>query len=241
MHTSRMVPLLFMIGGVFVEIAAEPARGQCQATEFAKLLASDGAPYDQFAGTVSVSGDVAVVGANLDDDAGANSGSAYVFCFDGSSWSQCAKLTASDAAPNDNFGSGVGISGDVAVIGAFGDDDESGAAYIFVKPEGGWANMTETYKLPAPDDAAPGDRFGHCLAISGSTIVIGAYLDDNDNGNNAGSAYVFRFDGTDWNQEAKLTASDGEPGDNFGSTGISTSRDVAVIGVFLDDNENGNG
>ncbi len=83
---------------------------------------------------MSVSGDVTVIGAYHDDDGGSNSGSAYVFHWDGSSWLEQAKLTASDAAADDYFGSSVSVSGDVAVIGAYQDDDggtNSGSAYAF--------------------------------------------------------------------------------------------------------------
>ncbi len=66
---------------------------------------------------------------------------------------QTAKLTASDAAANDNFGYSVAISGDTAVVGAYHDDDggsESGSAYVFVKGAGAWADMNETANSPLP-------------------------------------------------------------------------------------------
>ncbi len=75
-----------------------------------------------------------VVGAHLNDDAGSRSGSAYVFVRSGGAWSQQAKLTASDAAASDFFGSSVSISGDTVVVGACCDDDagsSSGSAYVF--------------------------------------------------------------------------------------------------------------
>ena len=103
-------------------------------TEEAKLTASDAAFDDVFGESVTVSGDTAVVGAPGDDDAGTNSGSAYVFTRGGSTWTQQAKLTASDAAFGDSFGASVTVSGDTAVVGARGDDDAgsaSGSAYVF--------------------------------------------------------------------------------------------------------------
>ena len=89
-------------------------------TQQAKLTASDAAAGDQFGFAVSISGDTAVVGAFGNDDAGSNSGSAYVFVRSGTSWTQQAKLTASDAAAGDGFGVPVSISGDTAVVGAAG-------------------------------------------------------------------------------------------------------------------------
>ena len=100
----------------------------------AKLSASDGASYDYFGYSVSVSGDTALVGADLDDDNGANSGSAYVFQRSGGVWSQQAKLAASDGAAFDWFGVSVSVSGDTALVGASLDDDKgsgSGSAYVY--------------------------------------------------------------------------------------------------------------
>ncbi|MBK8430869.1 MAG: FG-GAP repeat protein [Chloroflexi bacterium] len=100
----------------------------------AKLTASDASAGDYFGYAVAVSGDTAVIGAYFDDDGGTNSGSAYLFTRTGGVWSQQAKLTASDPAANDFFGIAVAISGDMAVIGSFVDDDggtDSGSAYVF--------------------------------------------------------------------------------------------------------------
>ncbi len=99
-----------------------------------KLVASDGAASDLFGPSVSISGDTAVVGAQLDDDKGNNSGSAYIFVRSGTAWTQQAKLVASDGAASDRFGVSVSISGDTAVVGAYYDDDngsDSGSAYVF--------------------------------------------------------------------------------------------------------------
>ena len=110
------------------------AVGQC---ELDKLLASDGAGLDQFGYSVSISGspgnEVAIVGAFLDDDNGTDSGSAYIYCFNGVSWVEEPKLLASDGAAFDQFGYSVSISGDIAIVGARLNDDngtDSGSAYI---------------------------------------------------------------------------------------------------------------
>ncbi len=123
-------------------------------TEADKLLASDGAAYDRFGFSVSVSGDTAVVGAERDDDNGPDSGSAYVYVRSGSSWSEQAKLTASDGAAGDRFGFSVSVSGETAVVGADGDDDNgswSGSAYVFVRSGSTWS---ERAKLTPSDGAA---------------------------------------------------------------------------------------
>lgn len=193
-----------------------------------KLTASDAAAEDNFGYSVSVSGDVAVVGARWDDDGGSRSGSAYVYRFEGGAWVETAKLTASNAEADDYFGEAVAVSGDVALIGAPGNDDISflaGAAYVFRYNGSNWI---EEAKLTA-SDAAAGDMFGFSAAINGDRAIVGARWND-DAGSNSGSAYVFRFNGTHWIEEAKLTASNAAAGDDFG-TSVSISGEVAIVGA----------
>jgi hypothetical protein len=199
--------------------------------EEAKLTASDGAAVDHFGFSVAVSGDTAVVGARRDDDSGSNSGSAYVFRYDGSDWVEEAKLTASDGAAFDWFGELVAVSGDTAVVGAFGDDDSgsnSGSAYVFRYDGSDWV---EEAKLTASDGAVS-DYFAFSVAVSGDTAVVGAIGDD-DNWLSSGSAYVFRYDGTTWVEETKLTASDGATSHSFGIS-AAVSGDTAVVGAYGD-------
>lgn len=106
-------------------------------TQAAEVTAQDGAEYDNFGGSVALSGDMALVGADNDDDNGSNSGSAYVFERDSGgpdNWGQVAKLTADDGAQGDEFGSSVALEGDRALVGASFDDvneTDSGSAYVF--------------------------------------------------------------------------------------------------------------
>src|SRR6266508_458911 len=154
----------------------------------AKLTASDAASGDRFGDAVGISGNTVVVGAS---DAASDAGSAYVFVRSGTSWSQQAMLTASDAAVFDLFGRALAVSGDTAVIGAPSDDTDAGpnagSAYVFVRSGTSWSQQA---KLTA-SDAAAFDFFGAAVAISGDTVVVGALADDTDAGSNAGSAYVF--------------------------------------------------
>ena len=92
-------------------------------TEQQKILASDGSYADWFGNSVSINGDYIVIGALLDDDNGVNSGSAYIFYYNGTIWSQQTKLTASDGAAYDHFGCSVTINGNQTVIGAYQDDN----------------------------------------------------------------------------------------------------------------------
>jgi len=194
-----------------------------------KLLASDGAAYDYFGVSVSIDGDYAIVGADRDDDNGRGFGSAYIFKRDGTSWTQQAKLLASDGAAYDFFGLSVSIDGDYAIVGAWGDDDNgdmSGSAYIFTRSGTAW---TEEAKLLASDGAAD-DSFGVSVSISGDYAVIGAPL----NVGWSGSAYIFTRSGTAWTEQAKLLASDGAADDHFGGS-VSIDGDYAIIGARYDD------
>ncbi len=132
----------------------------------------------------------------------------------------------------------MSISGDTAIVGAFYDDDKgnnSGSAYIFSRDQGGADNWGEAKKLTASDGAAD-DRFGNSVSISGNTAIVGAPQND-DNGNDSGSAYIFSRDqgGADnWGEVKKLTSSDGAAGDDFGIS-VSISGSTAIVGAWEDD------
>ena len=198
-------------------------------SQIAKLTASDAERGDQFGYSVAISGNLAVVGARLDREGGSASGAGYVF--DGSrGWDQVTKLTASDAAANDQFGTSVAISGDLAIVGAPGDRDDgpdSGSAYLF-DGSTGWSQIA---KLTASDAAAV-DRFGTSVAINGDLAIVGAPLDD-DGGPDSGSAYLFDAS-TGWSEVAELTASDAARGDEFGYS-VAIGDDVAIVGAWDDD------
>ena len=204
-------------------------------SEQQKLTASDAASSDYFGRSVSLDGDTLVVGADGDDDAGSRSGSAYVFTRSGSTWTEQQKLSASDGAASDYFGSGVSVDGDTAIVGAYRDDDvgsDSGSAYVFVRAGSTW---TEQQKLTASDGAAF-DYFGHSVSVSGDTALVGSHGDD-DVGTSSGSAYVYVRSGSIWTEQQKLTASDGAASDYFGSS-VAVSDDTAIVGAY-DDNQGG--
>jgi len=176
---------------------------------------------------VSLSGDTAVVGALLHDGSGSGSGAAYVYFRTGATWTEQQKLLASDGAADDQFGTSVSVSGDTAVIGSVLDDDGgsgSGSAYVFTRTGAIW---TEEQKL-VPLDSATDDRFGSAVSVSGDTAVIGARWDD-DNGGNAGSAYVYTRSGGVWTEQQELFSSDGSANPWFGSA-VSVDGDAVLIG-----------
>ena len=212
--------------------------------EAQKLLASDGAMVDWFGYSVALSGGIAVVGAPREDNSrgGADAGGAYVYARDGSSgaWSQVQKLISSDASSIDWFGCSVAISGEVLVVGSYLDDNslgaDAGAAYVFARSasSGAWS---EAQKLLASDGAA-GDLFGYAVAVSGGMAVVGAYLNDNELGTDAGAAYLFAPDPNSnaWSPTQKMEAWNGIDGDYFGRA-VAVSDGVAVVAAHRHDTE----
>ena len=190
-----------------------------------KVTASDIATGDYYGISVSVSGDYALIGAYADDDNGIDSGSAYIYYYNGTFWTEQQKLTASDGVAQDWFGYSVSISGDYALIGSRHNNGYSGSAYIFHYNGTSWV---EQQKLNASDSAG-GDFFGNSVSIAGDYALIGSYRDD-DNGYDSGSAYIYYYDGISWIEQQKLNASDGDDDDRFGNS-VSISGDYALVGV----------
>lgn len=212
-----------------VYVFQKPLNGWETMSEATKLTASDAAPNDWFGSVLSADGDYAIVGSLRDDDAGSESGSAYIFHQSESMWNEVAKLIASDAAPGDNFGSSVFIDGDLVVVGAPHDDTaggaDAGSAYIYQRSGSTW---NEVARL-APDDAASGANFGLSVSINGGVVIVGSR--DNANGvQDAGSAYIFEPSGPTWVQTAKLIASNPTASNELGNA-VTINGDLAVVGA----------
>jgi len=207
--------------------------------EQSKLLPSDGEDNECFGVSVSIDGDYTIIGAPGDNDFGYDSGSVYIFKRDGTVWNEQSKLLPSDGESSEFFGMYVSISGDYALIGVWGDDDNgdrSGSAYIFKQDGNIW---TQQVKL-LPSDGKTCGYFGFSVSINGDYAIIGGYGDD-DNGNNAGSVYVFKRIGATWFRHVKLLAPDGIEDDCFGWS-VSLDGDYAIIGaVGADGYEPGSG
>lgn len=213
--------------------------GADQWGQVTKITSSDASAVDFFGWSVAIDGDLAVVSAIHDDDAGPDSGAAYVFSRNeggGDSWGQVAKLTANDGDQTDFFGSSVAVAGDTAIVGALWHDSDglmgSGAAYIFSRDQGGLDSWGQVTKLVA-DDATAQDFFGFSVALDADTAVVGA-LGDDDDGKSSGAAYIFGREpggAGQWEQIAKLNASDGGTEHFFGRS-VAIDGDVAVIGAY---------
>ncbi len=224
-------------------VFVRPLTGWVNATETAKLTASDAALADEFGCAVSVSRDVIVVGSRWADNAPpGDQGAAYVFVRPGGGWTtatQTAKLSATGGMPSDLLGASVAIDRDTIVAGAPGRDGTAaneGAAYVFEEPGGGWANMTQTARLTA---LVPGslDELGISVAIDGNVAVAGAWGAEVGGNVSQGAAYVYERPGGAWvdaTETAQLTASDGAPTDFFGVS-VATGGDAVIVGAYQND------
>ncbi len=237
-------------------------------TQQAYLKASNTGADDRFGWSVSVSGDTAVVGAYREDstatgvngnqssNGASNSGAVYVFTRNGSTWTQQAYLKASNTGADDQFGISVSVSGDTAVIGAYGEGSSatgvngnqsdngavySGAAYVFTRSGSTWTQ--QAYLKASNTDEF--DAFGTSVAVDGDTAVVGAPWESSaaagvngnqsDNGaSSSGAVYVFTRSGSTWTQQAYLKASNTGAGDEFG-TSVAVDADTAVAGALWED------
>ncbi len=211
-------------------------------TWYGTFFAPDDDKDDWFGQSVAISGDCVVVGAFQNDAAGINSGSVYVFYRnqpDVNKWGELARLEAADAASQDRFGYSVSINGEYIIVGAIGDDSYKGSAYIFKYKNSAW---TQLAKLTATDGASS-DKFGWSVSTDGHYAIAGARLND-EKGSNAGAAYIFEpneINPDNWDQKAKLTASDAAANDYFGNS-VAVGYGHAIVGAYgNDDNGSSSG
>jgi hypothetical protein len=239
----------------------------------AYLKASNTNAFDAFGFSVAIAGDTLVVGApgeasnatGVDGDQSDNSvddsGAAYVFIRNGSTWNQQAYLKASNPDAEDFFGFSVAIAGDTVVVsaseessiatGVDGDQsdnsaDSAGAAYVFTRSGSTWSQ--QAYLKASNTEEL--DFFGESVAITGDTVVVSASNEssnatgvDGDQGDNsansAGAAYVFTRSGSTWSQQAYLKASNTDAQDLFGFS-IAIASNTVVVGAS-DESSNATG
>ena len=150
-------------------------------------------PFTESVIDVAISGDLVLTGCPNDDEAGNNSGTAYVFRREGSSWIQETRLTASDAAEDDRFGEHVALDGDRAVVGAQYHDDvfnNSGAIYVYRREGTSWVQEAKLIHDEVRDQA----RLGRDVAIDGDLIV----------GVSTHFCPLFRRSDTSWTQQGRV-------------------------------------
>lgn len=187
------------------------------------MLAPDGAPGDFFGQDVSIFGSKAIVGASFKSLNGNNGqGKAYVFSRDITSWVLDGQLVASDANAFNYFGSAVDIGSNYAIVGAPQVTSGKGKVYVFNNGSGVWL---EESTIVAQDGVSL-DGFGDDLALAGSYLIVGAPSANTDKG----KAYIYKRDGTVWNQQSILSAPDGLAGDRFGAS-VAMTTNYATIGA----------
>ncbi len=194
-----------------------------------KLTASDATTDDNFGCAVSVNGDLAIVGAYLEDGTGINRGAAYIFKNILGVWQEYTKLMAYDAEDQDYFGGAVSITDEYAIVGAIGEDaggTSAGAVYVYNLSSGIWIG---DIKLMAAD-AGANMYFGKSVGISGDYIIVGAHFDDAW-GDGTGAAYLFKRNAAIWIEHQKLVASNVQPLDYFGVS-VDIFGDFAIVGAW---------
>ena len=218
-------------------------RSETSWSQQAKIQASDKEANDTFGRGVTISGDYAAVGADNEDTSGSNAGSVYIFKRSGTNWSQQQKIQSSDIQADDYFGGGAGqgvsLSGDTLAVGARKEDtggSEAGSVYIFKKASGS-ETWSQEAKLQASDVSAD-SQFGMSVSLSGDILAVGANQEDTI-GTDAGAAYIFERSGTTWTEVKRITASDGQANDDFG-TSISTDGTTTFVGAYREDTKGSN-
>ena len=211
-----------------------------------KLTASDAAAGDRFGHHLDISDNHLIVGAQENDDGGDKSGSAYIFDIWLGTFSEQAKLVASDAAADDEFGHHVSIDNDYAIVGAEFDDDgatDAGSAYIFKRSGNLWS---QDAKITASSPVAS-DFFGHHVSIDYNPIsseyyaLVGAYGRNSAvpaSQDKVGAAYMFKLSGSSWTEYQYLIASDRYAGDQFGQD-VAIADGWAAIPSYTDGGDKG--
>ena len=218
-----------------------------------EITASDKAVDDYFGRSVAISSDgtTIIVGSEQDDDGASTQGSAYIFDWNGSTWSQTQKIVQSDTLANSEFGRSVAMSDDgtVAAIGAAYHDNpggtavtNGGAVYIFTKSGGTWSQTQKMYASDYTTQGAQHIGFSIAMAGDGSMVVAGALYNDTT-ANDSGAAYVFVKSGGVWpvTETQILKTSDAATSDTGGwSVSTSQNGDRIIYGAPYDDDNQSN-
>ncbi|WP_338761755.1 choice-of-anchor D domain-containing protein [Bernardetia sp. ABR2-2B] len=198
----------------------------------ARLTASDRQVDDYFGRSVAIDQEHIIIGAWGEDAAGGSAGAAYIYKREGTTWSEQAKLASNDLNGFDLFGFTVDIQNDWAIVGALRqktNDSDEGAVYTFRRNENTW---TQIDKLQ-PNDVSQGMNFGQSISISGNQLAIGT----DRNNNNKGAAYIYKYNGANWIEESKITASDAVSNTLFG-TSLSLYGNYLLVGVPFESSTN---
>ena len=192
-----------------------------------------------FGKSVSLSNGTAAIGAFSDPRVRPLAGSVYIYETVGGNWQETAALAPADLEDSDQFGWSVDLDGDFLIVGSRFDDDadhgdpycQSGSAYVFRRINSVWHEIT---KLVA-SSAACADEFGYAVAVHDDVAVVGAPGSDLAD-SKAGAVYVYRLEGSQWLEEAVLTAAQSAPRAQFGCS-VALHDDLLVVGALSHDGD----
>ena len=210
-------------GAVYVVMRFSYGGGQWTKNDVVRLTPNDPIPGSLFGNSVAVSGNRVVVGTYWAE-------AVYVFEYDDlkSIWEQKAKLTLEDGKVGEKFGISVAIDGDTIAVGAI-NRKTTGSVYVFTYDGSEWGQEAELFA----NDLGASDKFGSSVALEGDTLVVGTPYQDGV-ASNTGAAYVFRRNGTTWDEQAKLIGSALSAGARFGNT-VALRGNTAVVGASKND------
>lgn len=192
-----------------------------------KIVPSDIAQEDAFGWSVDIYDNYALVGSVYDDINDIQSGSAYIFHYDGTQWIEQTKIIASEGGFADYFGYAVSIHDGQFIVGAYRDfvgSVRSGSAYVYAQSSDTWI---EAAKL-VPFDPEEEDRFGAKVAIYGDYAAVGAYYRD-DFGESSGAVYVYKKSAGEWSFHQKIAPESLQINDLFG-TSVAFSAEYLFVG-----------
>jgi len=203
-----------------------------------------GTPYnDRFGVSVAISGNYAIVGANLEDDtSGTQSGKAYIFnVTTGNLVHTLDNPNPYGTSANDYFGQSVAISGNNAIVGAYGEDEASasysGKAYIFNVTTG---NLVHTLDNPNAYGTAQSDQFGTAVAINGNYAIVSAHAEDDADGTESGKAYIFNVTTGGLIHTLDNPNPYGTSTSDYFGYSVAISGNYAIVGAYTEDDAGGN-
>jgi hypothetical protein len=230
-----------IVGADFADVGSNPDQGAAYVfvledgswSEQERLVAGDGASGDRFGRSVAVSGDIAIVGADLADiDGEIFEGALYVFERTGDGWAEVQKLTGSDGDAHDHLGASAVLQGVVLAAGAPLEEggitdgcQGTGAVYVFESSGGVWSEAAKLFDR----DGVCSDLFGEAVDLDGDTIVVGAPNAFVTGPSNRGAAYVYRRVGEQWQLEQRLLPWGPDP--NFFGASVALDGDTLLVGA----------
>lgn len=203
--------------------------------EMVKLTASDGQAGDRFGASVNIAGDTILVGAtyaDADKYGKRNTGAVYIFKRREGRFVQVDKIVSPTSIQDGLFGFAIESDGTTAIVGAYQENagalgPQAGAAYVLRYNGAQWFIR---FRLTS-SDTRPYSKFGSDVDISGDTIVVGAYYDNEGKQKKAGAAYIFERINGHWSQTQKIIPEDRTEEDRFGND-VEIEGDLLAIGAY---------